>query len=373
MWRLASTLAVLLTAGLASMAAGQTPDAQPRIELGGHISLFKGDPEQRTGGPRVTVNMTHRTALEAAVDWQLGQGPSRVDRSAHDMFIVQIRQMILPFRGGGLLATAGAGAWHWDTSHPAEFGFPAFASRGTTRAFVVGGGVERQMGRHLALDAEARVVFTTDGSSPDQSGVRPFMQSLKKFRILAGLTIPVGPYPSLPPVQRQARWTPPAAGQATVAMSTGGSVADLRPGARVWVTMGDGREFRGVATSPTSIDLGVSDANTPLPFADVRKIEGERIAHGARNGAIIGLLGAGIPVVYYAQALQHGEGGNYPSGLVVGFTALGAGVGALIGAIIDSHHPRRHVLYDSTKKRETVRLVPIVSGRGAGVGGVVHW
>jgi hypothetical protein len=53
----------------------------------------------------------------------------------------------------------------------------------------------------------------------------------------------------------------------------------------------------------------------------------------------------------------------------MGFAALGAGVGALIGAALE---PRPRVLYDSGRPH-TLAVAPMVSGRGLGVGGTVRW
>jgi hypothetical protein len=360
MWRNAGALALLLSVHLASTAAGQTSDGQPRVEVGGHITLLDFG-TGKAAGPRVTVNFAHRTALEAAVDWQFGRGGGYRSDGAqrHDLIAVQIMQTIVPFRGGGLFATIGGGVWQWDVRFP---GVPSldvapFSSRGTTRAFVVGGGIDRQLARRLALRAGALVVLTTDGTSPDGSGVHSLVQQRTLVRVLVGLTVPSSPYPSIPQAP-------------TVRMSTGASVAGLHAGLKAWVTTADGHEIRGVVSSfsAVSLDVKVGDTLTSIPLGSVRKIEKP---DSTLDGFLLGLgIGAAAGVVSARNACRHGhECGAIPFVVV----PVGAGGGAFIGWLIDFLHEGRQVLYDSTRKTSILTVAPFLPERGLGIGGAFRW
>ena len=109
----------------------------------------------------------------------------------------------------------------------------------------------------------------------------------------------------------------------------------LKVGDRIWVTDVQGREIEGKVQGLDAASLKLK-ARTPLSFAasDVRVIQ-ERRPDSVKNGALIG-MGAGGAVAMVLMLTQDFEGCTVGcvAGMLGSVGAIGAGVGALVDAMI---------------------------------------
>lgn len=197
---------------------------------------------------------------------------------------------------------------------------------------------------HVAFEVQTQFVITQ---------ARPIV------RTLIGVSVPIGRFTA-----RRERAAPTLA-----------TFSQIEVGQTAWVTMADGHLWKGtiVDMSMTTVDLARAGVTTSLPLADVRKIEApDRITDGAKRGAYIG-LSAGIPMFIGSWAWC--DGGSDCAGWAIAagavWSGIGAGMGALIGAIADSFHEGRRVVYEAGKP--SLSIAPIVSRHGTGMGAVIRW
>ena len=117
----------------------------------------------------------------------------------------------------------------------------------------------------------------------------------------------------------------------------------LKVGDTIWVTDAQGLEVKGKIQGLAAASLTL-EARTPLSFAasDVRVIQ-ERRPDSVKNGALIG-MGAGGAVAIVSMLTLDFEGCTFGcAAAVLGyFGAIGAGVGALVDAMIPG---KKQVLY----------------------------
>jgi hypothetical protein len=148
---------------------------------------------------------------------------------------------------------------------------------------------------------------------------------------------------------------------------------ELAPGRTVWITTLDGIVHRGrvAGDTPDAITLSIDGATTTVARSDVRRIEArDSTADGVVKGAIgLGITGAvGSGYLAYATC----EGGNcalYTVQIGLVGAAMGAAVGAVAGGLIDAVIPGRQVLFE----RQTLTIVPVVTGTSRSVAVTVRW
>lgn len=338
-------LAVLvLVGGIPSPARAQVT-ATPVLEIGAEVSGGPGaDGEWRAFGPRLGVNVNSRTAFEVRVSPQLNR-----DRfSWVDYGVVHLKRSLHAFDRGSLFGTVGVAGSRQQYSEeprgPYAYVYPTQYAFGPAFGF----GAELEVAPRLALRAEAQYILS--------------QRSLLQFT--GGVTIPLGRYLD----RSRARDTRELAAS---------PVGRLRLGETVWVTAGDGREVKGEVTSRSLHGLTVRHATGAVSVAmpEIRKIE---IPDGLGDGMAVGGVTGGITggVLGWLGGHAWCEGGadcQVFSTLLVG--GLGAGVGTLAGAIVDSFRDTRRPLYDaaSAAQGRTVVLAPLVSKNAVGLGGVVRW
>jgi hypothetical protein len=96
----------------------------------------------------------------------------------------------------------------------------------------------------------------------------------------------------------------------------------------------------------------------------------ERPRDSARNGAVIGAaMGGGIAggLFAYAVAIDRNEIDEWAP-IYLGYAAAFTGLGALLGWAIDSMHSKPHVAYRASLSPASVRVMPVLSGRGIALG-----
>lgn len=154
------------------------------------------------------------------------------------------------------------------------------------------------------------------------------------------------------------------------AQATPDSVASqLWAGQRIRLHLRDGQRVEGrfAAYAPGSPALRISGADTLIvvEMIDSLWVRGS----AAKNGAIIGAVIVGVPsaILFGVVCVALGEGDGCSAwGYVVGLTAAGAGVGALLGAAIGSAVPRWRLRYASASVG--LKMTPLPEHRvGVGV------
>jgi hypothetical protein len=191
-----SLLIVLLALGCLglslSSAEAQVSTAEwPRVEIGAQVgpSMFVGGGVFLGAGPRLTLNVTPRDAVELTVDILSGTEYSGI----FGLYFVQYKRVVRPGdrRHSAIFVTvAPGGTFRYYRSperrheradgstviHPAytsaELGGPLFVSGGV--------GVERVLARYVAARAEVQAVFSSVG--------------VVGIRGVVGVSIPLGGY-----------------------------------------------------------------------------------------------------------------------------------------------------------------------------------
>jgi hypothetical protein len=141
-------------------------------------------------------------------------------------------------------------------------------------------------------------------------------------------------------------------------------------GADVRVTLFNGARPRGRFMSLTSTEIVVrqkAGEEVRYPLDQVLRVD--EVRHTARKAAIIAAV-SGFVAGYLLSCGGGDEEDCWPE---VGamFAGIGAGAGGLIGAAWDHSHAAAHVIYAASPS--SVRLAPLVSPRGAGVGLAVRF
>jgi hypothetical protein len=345
---------VLVLAGLAA-ALGMAANAEarqagadrPAVEVGVRMAAQANDRVPGVGGgAQLSWNVDPRTAIEASVDFMPHTNSAYTNGRVWIGYI-QLKRTLHASGPNRFFATIGGGGGYEHVTYTYPIYTPGgFISggRATFRngigAFTIGAGYDRTLGRHVAFDVQTQFVIA--GS---YGGVRTTL----------GLSVPVGGF----------------ARRTDTSEPTLATFSNVDVGQTAWITMADGRLWKGrVATiSTTTLELTHAKTTTPLLLADVRKIEApDRITDGALRGTLIGMA-AGIPA--FIAALSWDDDPGFALMVGFGWTGLGAGMGAVVGAIADSFHEGRRTVYDAGKA--SVTLSPIVTKKGAGVGATIRW
>lgn len=154
------------------------------------------------------------------------------------------------------------------------------------------------------------------------------------------------------------------------------SAAQVQVGQNIQITTVEGLVAKGkvMSLSPGEMDFRDADGNVvKVAFEGVRQI---RVADSRANGFIGGVLAggaavAGLQAVSYIGFVPGAPvvglyGGNMKTGVIAG-----AIVGGLVGLAIDSK--RMTTVYERGDRQVAVKLHPIVSAAGKGIGAQVRW
>jgi hypothetical protein len=339
---------VLITTLMAPVAAAaQVVEGTPVLEVGADVSAGPhGDGEWSSFGGRVRLNFDRRTAVEGLYS------PERVrgEFSQADYFTVHVRRSLHMFDGGALFGGLGV-SFASRTYREVRYFDPGpsftFTSNSIGPSFALGAEVE--VAPYLAVRGETQYVLS-DASI---------------LRFSGGVSVPIGGrYPG-----RAVTVDAPSIARTPLAR--------VRSGQMVWVTMGDGREYQGevAARSPAALTLRHAGGATTIATSDIQRIEapdtllnGVTIGMGA-GGAAGGVLGGIIGDLVCEQA-----GGCVAIGaLLVG--GMGAGMGGLVGVIVDSFRETRQPVYERGPASSGAQLIvaPVISRDRAEVSGAIRW
>jgi hypothetical protein len=333
---------------LPARAAAQVP--LPRVELGGHAGALTSHSHLVTAGARFTVNFTPETSVELAAEFQRKDpDPQNDGYHAAALYHVQVRQELWRRANVKVSGLVGAGLGYRDhrfTPQPSRGDVPQAETefRNPANALLAGVSTEVTVSPRLALRADAQMVFGPVAGA----------------RIVAGASVPVGRFPV---------WESSAAD---------GPLSELRSGQHAWVTMTDGRAHEGRLRRVDAgrLDLALRESQVSVSISDVRRIE---VRDSLRNGAAWGGLAGGaamgtLSTVLVAAFCDTGDDCvGHAAGFVLATAALGAGLGALGGAIVDRFIDGRQVVYELGGSESGVAVAPLIVKSGGGLVGRFGW
>ena len=97
-----------------------------------------------------------------------------------------------------------------------------------------------------------------------------------------------------------------------------------------------GQELRGTLRRSVGdsivVGVGTTEVRTPMSQVNALFVRGNEAGHGAIVGGIVGGVVFGLGGLALEQGLCENANGCSAAGAVIGFGALGAGAGALVGA-----------------------------------------
>jgi hypothetical protein len=314
------------------------------VELGADFSAGPGDGQWQSIAPRASLNVSTRTALEFIYAGQA----ERDGFSTLDYTVARVKRTLVQTDRSGVFGTFGAALARRSYS-PVQAGFsPLVFPVEYSINPAVGVGAEIELGAHVALRTEAEYLIGPE----------------TRLRFSGGVSVPLGRYPNR--------------SRADDSLALAASPAGLvRPGQTVWISSKDGREWKGEIAHRSLQGLTIRHAGggTSIALEDIQTIDAtDRLTNGMINGALAGGVSGGVFGAIAARVWCEGDAGCIPLGAMV-FGGIGAGIGTLTGAVIDSFHERRRPLYDArvSARRPSVLVAPVVGRQSAGVVGTVTW
>lgn len=140
---------------------------------------------------------------------------------------------------------------------------------------------------------------------------------------------------------------------------------------RVWLASGP--RPRGMLVSLTATELVVRQGTRDVRYSldQVLLVETASHGHGVRNGAIAGAIAGAASVFIVGGGCDNEScGQDYAlGGAILG--GIGAGAGALVGALIHRAGADTHVVYAAPTT--SVRVVPTITPTRAGVNLAMRW
>ena len=335
-------------------AALAQPPRPPAAELGVHVSKKIDDYAPVTWSPRVTLNLTHLTALEGTADIMksFAEPYEGGTRTSSRGYAAHWRQTLLTSGRWQIFGVLGAGINRVEQNYP-EFILqgrdgpevrPAFTFVDTEPVVHFGPAVQVEMAPWLALRGDVRLTI-----GDNNGGVRGIVGGvipLGRFR--AGAR-PTGSTPVLAAWQR------------------------VKPGKEIWVTTDTGALVHGeiAAFSNNTLTVRQHHRDVTIGLEDVRLVEGrDSLKNGFFIGAGSGAIAGGLLFGWAASVFCESE----PCDDVEGFAivlgaASGVAIGGLLGAMVDSLIPGRQALYERTG----IRLRPVVSPETKRVDVTFNW
>jgi hypothetical protein len=317
-----ASLALLAPTG----ASAQAVRLKPAVELGVQLTAVPHDGAGWSAlRPLMTINVTTRTAVDVAFDHE-------IDRSGvqtHDRLSGQVKRVLHGFERGGVFATLGVAVESraFDYCRNPEFcvdrHFANPSGRQTNLGAHVGVGTEVAVSRRLSIRVDLQLL--TGG---DDDGW---------LRSSAGIMVPIG------------RYSDRAAWRANLETMRGGPLEHVQFRQRVWITNDTGDTIDGevISRSATTLTVERRGEITAVPASSIRRIDTtDRIRDGIRLGAVIGgASGAVFGVIVGAGLCETTTDCIAYGGLYLG--GVGAGLGAIAGAIVDSLRNGRRTISEA--------------------------
>jgi hypothetical protein len=347
------SVTVTLMAMMPRVALAQPP-RPPDVEVGVQVSKKIDDPAPFTWTPRVTLNLTHLTAIEGTADilksfeneFEGGTRTSARGFSAH------WRQTLFTSGRWHIFGVLGAGMNRVEQNFPERIiqgregpeVIPASTFVDSEPVVHLGPGVQVELAPWLALRGDVRLTV-----GDNNGGVRGMVGGVIPLGRFRTGDRPAGPAPPLAAWQR------------------------VKPGQEVWVTTSGGALVHGeiAAISDSTLTLHQQGRDVTIGLDEVRLVEGrDSLKNGFFIGGAAGAVSGGVLFGWAASTFCESESCNGVEGVAVLLgAASGAAVGGLLGVMVDSLIPGKRALFERTE----IRVVPVLSPRTKGVDLALSW
>jgi hypothetical protein len=192
--------------------------------------------------------------------------------------------------------------------------------------------------------------------------VKSFAGSMVMSAMLIALTAPAASAQvSIPPDANPAQ-----------SVFLGTAFATAVNGKELWITTANGsrQKARVTAVAPTGLTVsGTGGQGQTLLFGDITRIQ--KVKHRLRTGTLAGLaVGAGLGALGIAAC--DGEA-SCATGFLVSYAAIGAGVGALAGAIRNHANRTDDIVFEAGPRTTTVAFAPVLSRTTKGAALTLTW
>lgn len=346
------TTAIALVAALPGIALAQPPDP-PKIEWGVQASTQTGEEGATTWSPRLTVNFTPLTAIEASADFRQPKASPFGTRTTGQAYTLHWRQTLFTSGRWQVFGVFGAGGTRRVYKFPEQIFegrdgpqvIPAHSFVESGLAVQIGPAVQVEVARWLALRGDLRLTLSDHGG----------------LRGMVGAAVPVGRFRAGDRLGLS-RSTPPLAAWQRV-----------KPGSEVWITTASGALMHGEVSGISAGNLGLRQRSGEVTVAldDIRLVEGrDSLKNGIVIGGASGALAGGVLFTWAASLLCESEPCDWieTAAFVYG-AASGAAVGGLLGAMVDGLITGKQTLFERTG----IRVVPVLSPKTRAVSITLYW
>ena len=162
----------------------------------------------------------------------------------------------------------------------------------------------------------------------------------------------------------------PAATPAQTAF-LGTAFATFVNGRELWITSSTGSRLKARVTTVTPAGLTLTESggkSQTVPFGDIARMQ--RVSHRVRTATIVGMsVGTGFGAIGAGFC----DSGGCAATLIFAYMGIGAGIGALAGAIRNSANRDDDTVFEAGNRMPTVALTPIVSKTRKGAAVTITW
>jgi hypothetical protein len=335
-------------------AAAAQPPRPPAVEVGVQVSKKIEDPAPIAWSPRVTVNLSHLTAVEGTADLLKSFEPEFEGgtRTSSRGFAVHWTQTLFTSGRWQVFGVLGAGMNRVEQDFPERVFqgrdgpevMPAHTFVDTEPVAHLGPAVQVEVAPWLALRGDVRLTI-----GDNNGGVRGMVGGVIPIGRYRAGDRPTGPAPPLAAWQR------------------------VKPGREVWVTTSAGLLLHGevAAISDSTLSLRQHQREVTVRLDEVRLVEGrDSLRNGFLIGGAAGAVAGGVLFGWAASVFCESEScdGVEAFAVLMG-AASGIAVGGLIGAMVDGLIPGRQALFGGTG----IRVVPVLSPEARGLSLTFGW
>src|SRR5688572_14087133 len=347
------SVAVTLIAMMPGVALAQPP-SPPVVELGAQVSKKIDDPAPFTWTPRVTLNLTHLTAIEGTADILKSfenelEGGTRTSARG---FSVHWRQTLFTSGRWHIFGVLGAGM------NRVEQNFPERVFQGRDGPVVIpastfvdsdfvahlGPGVQVELAPWLSLRGDVRLTV-----GDNNGGIRGMVGGVIPLGRFRAGDRPAGPAPPLAAWQR------------------------VKPGREVWVTTSAGSLEHGevAAISNSTLTLRQQSRDLTIRLDEVRLVEGrDSLKNGFFIGAAAGAVSGGVLFGWASSVFCESDSCDGLEAVAVLFgAASGVAVGGLLGMMVDGIIPGRQTLFGGN----TILVAPVMTPDKKAVDVTIRW
>lgn len=353
-------VAVTLMVVMPGIALAQSPD-RPVVELGVQGSQRIRD-EGRSWSLRLTVPLKRRTAIEATANIQNSyQSRAESARISAREFSAHWRQTVFISKRFRIFGVLGVGRNRVVRNVPEFRGhgqvIPAYTFVSSEFVAHFGPAVQVELTPWLSLRGDLRGTL-----GERDSGVNVMVGAVIPIRRSGGGDPPRGP--------ASATAIPAAKPKTAGSTLPPADWRGVKPGREVWVTTNTGSLHGEVtAVSDSSLSISEQDREVTIRLDQVRWVEGR---DGLRNGFLIGMIPGAVAGGLSAYSAASGICGSCTineSAWILPGAVVGAAVGGLLGAMVDSLIPGRQTLF----RGSTTVVTPVITPTGKAINVAIGW